>query len=80
MSRIVNENQIITVCRPTADEEGSGVSTKSALRPLRQLLAMSDIYFYSFLSHPPSTLKSFTPLDTDQNRSNSANRLGLAVD
>ena len=42
-----------------ANEAGGGVTRKS----LRQCLAMSDIYF---IFSP--TLKSFTPLDTDQNQ------------
>ena len=39
-------------------------------------LAMSDVYFYFF----PRNLKSFTLLDTDQNRSNSVISLVFRAD
>ena len=48
-------------------------------RLFKQFSTMSDIYIYPPPLFPRQK-KSFTVLDTGQNRSNSANRLSLAVD
>ena len=84
LSHIVKENQAITIYQPTMSE-GKGISRKSVLGSWKSIktIFIQVRYLFSFFkiySHPPPfTLKSFTLLDTDQNRSNSVNRFSLAA-